>query len=278
MTIHYRITPKWLRGLFAAGRRKAACTGVTAFNDRRTFERIVPLYLHGTMESQCPPVDAQISANDLGRLFQDARQKFFLADASKVARRAVGLREGAVWFVTSDALTSKFIPPPAADVPVVLPILLRLLKEFASTSRTRADVAFTAFAGYQALLTLHPFPDCNGRVARMFFASCLVKGMVESPAVLLSLPLMLRSGAFEYHAASWESRAGDHSLIMDLFTSKIDEAEKAFGSFLENASACEETSQTATLHCWEELCSPLSRISPAQSRGLSPELLPDHSA
>ncbi len=213
----------------------------------------MPLYLHGVMESEVAPGNTPISAADLAGIFRDPQQKCFLADASHAARVAVRFRKRDVGFATPDALTRKFVPPPAQDVPAVLPIVLRLVDEYASASRTRAEVVLTAFVGYQALLTLHPFPDCNGRVARMFFSSCLSRGMVESPAVLLSLPLMLRGGAFEYHAASWDSRAGDHTMLLELFTLKLREADAAFGDFFQRASACEATSQTATVPCWRQL-------------------------
>lgn len=178
------------------------------------------------MEANTPPKENSLSRLYIGNgdLFSEPRVKSFLCDASTVVGTRVALRKVAVRIDSLDPLTRQFQPPTANAVPIVLPRLLSLLSNSLASSKTPAETLLSAFIGYQVFLTLHPFCDGNGRVGRAIYAAALARNGVKSPAALLMLPLMLRNGAFAYHASSWSSRAGDYESLLTLMTSCFDHA------------------------------------------------------
>lgn len=218
--------------------------------DAEAFFGLLPLLLHGVVDACGAPCPDRSLEPRLRDAFASTRVKCFLADAQGLANGIhVAIRNGDVCLRTENPLTAGFTPPCAGSVTEILGTALRF--HASALSMNRGDggkVAACAVIGMQILLTIHPFRDGNGRTARMFLAAQVLRHLGPVPAVLLGTLLMHRSGAHQYHQASWALRAGDPEPMVGLFV----ESEVLAHDCLQRAPR--DCSPAALLeHCWMEV-------------------------
>lgn len=172
----------------------------------------------------------------VGKVFQGSTVKRFVADARRVSGDGtLSIRAVDVRFRAENLLTSRFVPPAATGVGAALRSALPGIES--AFERWHGDpdkVAICAMLGAQALLTIHPFKDGNGRTARMFMAAKVLRHLGPAPTALLGMLLLHRSGGHQYHQAAWALRAGDAEPMVDLFI----EAERlAYERFIKDLPA-----------------------------------------
>lgn len=215
------------------------------------FQAIAPLLRHGALDASAAPVLDLALAGQLQQAFTDTKVRHFIADARKLAEREdISIRNGAVYLRTENALTGRFVPPAASGADVALGRALHCIEAALALHRgDRAQSAICALVSSQILLTIHPFRDGNGRTARMFHAAKVLRHLGPAPSALLGLLLLQRSGAHQYHQATWALRAGDAEPMVALF---VDAERLAVERILPDPSS--RPSPAALLeHCWSEL-------------------------
>src|SRR5690606_37343058 len=103
----------------------------------------------------------------------------------------LAMRSGDVCFRTENLLTSGFIPPDAREAKAALAVALAEIEAATQEAQGKSDkVAICAMLGAQALLTIHPFKDGNGRTARMFMAAKVLRHLGPAPTALLGMLLL----------------------------------------------------------------------------------------
>ena len=247
----YAVTPIWIRNVLREGAARQAKEDAPLRMHPRAFDAVLPLLRHGVMESTDLPLAEEGLGATLRESFQGSGTSHFIADAQALSGRSdLAIRRTLVRLRTEHAITARFRPPAAKDVPSSLGTALRFIE--ASLARHRGDAAraaICALLGSQVLLTIHPFPDGNGRTARMYFAAKLLQHLVPAPAALLGMMLMYRGGAHRYHLASWELRSGDVEPMVDLFASSVALAHELF---MQETSP-DQPQGSFLAHCWRRL-------------------------
>lgn len=218
--------------------------------DEEAFFALLPLLRHGAIEADgAPGLDAALAVG-LHSAFGDPHVTGFVADAQRlVDDMRVAIRNRRVRLLTENPLTAGFIPPGPGQVIPTLETALRALDAALATGCNDAEKAVCAVIGMQVLLTIHPFRDGNGRTARLFLAAQVLRHVGPTPSVLLGMLLMHRSGAHQYHQASWALRAGDPAPMVGLFAAS---ERLAADCLLQGSAACRSPAGLLE-HCWMEL-------------------------
>lgn len=246
----YVVKGAWIRD---ALRQAASCRMARSLRleqDANAFFALLPLLQHGAVDAVGAPAPDPSLATRLRRAFASTAVKCFVADARELTNDShVAIRNGDVYLRTENPLTAGFTPPCAGHVAEMLGTALRFHATALAANRgDGGKVAACAVIGMQVLLTIHPFRDGNGRTARMFLAAQLLRHLGPVAAVLLGMLLMHRSGAHQYHQASWALRAGDPEPMVGLFV----ESELLAHDCLQRAP--KDSSAAALLeHCWMEV-------------------------
>lgn len=207
--------PVWLRHVLAC----PAGIGCRYDLDERQFHALLPLLQHQAFDGKEPPAPASDLPGALPFLFQGGAASF-LRDARKVAPEApIMFRRGLVGLRSANPLTDGFVPLAAERVPGAVRLALNLAGR--TFGRDGMDVSQTAFGivlATHVLLTIHPFPDGNGRVARMFFAASVLRHIGPAPSALLGLLVMQhQAGAQQFHQALWSLRRGESEPLITLY-------------------------------------------------------------
>jgi len=105
-----------------------------------------------------------------------------------------------------------YLPPESARVPGLMNDLL------AHVMRPSAKDLLTATVSMVRLLQIHPFPDGNGRTARLLFVALLASAYGWRPVFADLLACLFRSGNHELLLASIEQqRSGDWTAVLALY-------------------------------------------------------------
>lgn len=247
----YKVTPSWVRSVLSEGAAHPCNEQASLQSDVVAFTALLALLRHGAMGSDAVPKPAPGLAGKLERSFGDSRVKAFVADARALPDEVgLAIRSGGVHLRTDNRLTARFLPPSADEVSAALGIALKAIQSALERHRGKAArVAACALIGSQIMLTIHPFPDGNGRTARMFFAAQLLRYQVPAPTALLGMMLMYRGGAHRYHQASWELRAGNVEPMVELFAESTTLADERFMRHARVGQSPEEFLAA----CWRDL-------------------------
>jgi len=117
-------------------------------------------------------------------------------------------------------LINRFEPPKPDEVWPACRELRRHLMLVGS----RAPSIERALLGSMVLLTVHPFPDGNGRMARHLFASWLKRYGYTNPALLSAFARCFFDGARSLQLALSAMRLGDPTQVVDLYWGCFDNA------------------------------------------------------
>lgn len=248
-TFRYTVKPIWVRRILCEG---AAVPWRESFEANRiAFTALLPLLRHRALQANDAPLFEMTLASRLERSFKNARTRTFVTDARALADgTALAIRKRNVRLKTDNYLTSRFLPPHAAEVDSALGTTLKAIETSLQVHQSdKAKATVCALLGSQAILTIHPFADGNGRTARMFFASQLLRYQVFVPNVLLGMILMYRGGAHQYHQASWQLRAGHAGPMVTLFADSVKFASAVFTDAISRTGSPEKFLR----HCWQEL-------------------------
>jgi hypothetical protein len=122
----------------------------------------------------------------------------------------------------SNPLVNRFEPPKPEDV---WPACRELRRHLILTGSQTPSIERALLAS-MVFLTVHPFPDGNGRMARHLFASSLKRHGYTDPAFLSAFARCFFDGARNLQLALTAMRLGDPTQVVDLYWGCFDSAQR----------------------------------------------------
>lgn len=239
--------PSWLRVVLAPPLGGEGRYDV----DEQQFHAVLPLLRHQAFEGEGPPPQDPALSNMLPTLFQGGARRF-LDDARRIAPEApIMFRRGLVGLRSGNPMTARFVPPPAERVPAALRLALSLTDRALACDRMHvSQKALSIVLATHVLLTIHPFPDGNGRVTRMFCAASVLRHIGPAPSAILALVVMQHhAGAQPFHQALWSLRRGDVDPLAALYL----RARQLAMDWVLDADTRHACPSTVLERCWDNL-------------------------
>lgn len=265
------ITADWLRSLFASAHAQnspgslrasaAPCTDLV-------FALLTSLLRHDALESGIDPKQIATVMRAPSDLFIANERVSLMPDrAPALARVAAGirvrLRDTGSRLRGANPLTAAFAPPNAREVPTLLRELHARVRRWptAGSSCVGEALAMLAYAEFFAFLSIHPFPDGNGRTARWLYANRIHNGASPEPMLILALPISFAQNGTRFHLAAQLARAGTFDELFNNWRAAVAQARDYCAGAVDALSrACADADPNATLRALENIRSILNAI------------------
>lgn len=205
-------------------------TSLGGDGDSKVFQVLLPLLDHESVvsaqhyECQVRKILTGIAGPHRGMASFPVRSlDSLLKGGAHFVGQRLELRSIGVNISTLNGFTRDFEPPSAARAKKAISHLLEHTYSHLAARRLIAP----ALAFYFIFLTIHPFLDGNGRVARHYFASCISK--TNEPVIcLLALILLHQRASAGFHLACKMARMGCLQQAFDRYSEAVELASSAF--------------------------------------------------
>lgn len=219
--VPFAVPSKWIESIFLEA--ESIPIGATAGTHRGCFRAVSIILRHGALMSP-------LGLEDLGAYLHSQSFAFerlsSLCGSRWLSSLPIGariveapyssLRDRGVRLRSQSALTRSF-EAPAAEV-----MRLELKKLQRELSKPTRNPAARAFVLYFVLLTLHPLPDGNGRLARGYFAALLWSFGFFNPIYIIALARCFEGRGDAFQIAAHRARSGDHLAVLNHFKHAVD--------------------------------------------------------
>lgn len=148
-----------------------------------------------------------------------------LRSAARFLSKSRSIRTDDVRINTRDPFTRDYLAPAASRV---RPAIDRLFE----VAYRLPDGVAAAVARYFVLLTIHPFPDGNGRSCRAQFAATVAR-WVDGPLLVLTLPWLHQDRNRQFHLLAKMARLGDFRPMLDFHARGVEAGRSRFGALVE---------------------------------------------
>lgn len=228
MRVRFAASDAWIDQVVAAIGNEAAGTPAASKSGRNAAV-VASVCKHDAFSNDAAFRKAVTTAMNSGGLPLRRARKPSLSGFESLARSQCPdvwrFRTEDVRINTRDPFSRDYLAPAASRV---RPSVEYLFEAAAQVS----DGIAAAVARYFVLLTIHPFPDGNGRICRAHFAATVGR-WVDGPHLVLTLPWLHQDRNRQFHLLAKIARLGDFQPMLDFHARGIDACRSRFGPHIE---------------------------------------------